>query len=262
MAPREVCTPVTRPFSISIPVTSQFWIRSTPRWSAPREAPGDGVVARGSAAGLVEAAEDGETRLLEIEVGDDLADPLGIQKDRIIPLISYCISAPCIGVALAVGVEQVDDAALGMHHVVVEVGLEPFPELQRMGVEFRVSGQAVVGADNGGVPAHVAAAKVALLQHRDIGKAMFFREIMRRGQPVTAAADDDDVIGVARCRVAPGRAPALVPGQALGEHRQAGIPHFGSFASPGSRRTHPVHILYTRRAYASPPTVIGCDVKH
>jgi hypothetical protein len=36
IAPRVVCTPVTRPFSMSIPVTSQFWIRSTPRWSAAR----------------------------------------------------------------------------------------------------------------------------------------------------------------------------------------------------------------------------------
>ena len=36
IAPRVVCTPVTRPFWMSIPVTSQFWIRSTPRRSAPR----------------------------------------------------------------------------------------------------------------------------------------------------------------------------------------------------------------------------------
>jgi hypothetical protein len=36
IAPRVVCTPRTLPFSMSIPVTSQFWIRSTPRRSAPR----------------------------------------------------------------------------------------------------------------------------------------------------------------------------------------------------------------------------------
>ena len=36
IAPRVVWTPRTTPFSMSIPVTSQFWIRSTPRWSAPR----------------------------------------------------------------------------------------------------------------------------------------------------------------------------------------------------------------------------------
>ena len=35
-APREVCTPFTTPPSMSIPVTSQFWIRSTPRSLAPR----------------------------------------------------------------------------------------------------------------------------------------------------------------------------------------------------------------------------------
>ena len=31
IGPRVVWTPVTRPSSMSIPVTSQFWIRSTPR---------------------------------------------------------------------------------------------------------------------------------------------------------------------------------------------------------------------------------------
>ena len=36
IAPRVVCTPRTTPFSMSMPVTSQVWIRSTPRWSAPR----------------------------------------------------------------------------------------------------------------------------------------------------------------------------------------------------------------------------------
>ena len=36
IGPRVVCTPVTRPPSVSMPVTSQFWMRSTPRWSAPR----------------------------------------------------------------------------------------------------------------------------------------------------------------------------------------------------------------------------------
>ena len=31
IAPRVVCTPLTTPFSMSMPVTSQFWMISTPR---------------------------------------------------------------------------------------------------------------------------------------------------------------------------------------------------------------------------------------
>ena len=36
MKPRLVSTPKTLPFSILMPLTSQFWIMSTPRKSAPR----------------------------------------------------------------------------------------------------------------------------------------------------------------------------------------------------------------------------------
>ena len=39
MAPRVVSTPVTRPFSTLRPVTSQFWMMSTPRASAARAKP-------------------------------------------------------------------------------------------------------------------------------------------------------------------------------------------------------------------------------
>ena len=36
MKPRMVSTPVARPASVRMPVTSQFWMRSTPRASAAR----------------------------------------------------------------------------------------------------------------------------------------------------------------------------------------------------------------------------------
>jgi hypothetical protein len=36
IGPRVVSTPTTRPRSIETPVTSQFWMRSTPRRSAAR----------------------------------------------------------------------------------------------------------------------------------------------------------------------------------------------------------------------------------
>jgi hypothetical protein len=34
--PRVVSTPTARPLSMRMPVTSQFWMMSTPRLSAPR----------------------------------------------------------------------------------------------------------------------------------------------------------------------------------------------------------------------------------
>jgi hypothetical protein len=66
------------------------------------EAPRHGVVARGAAALVVEAAENREPRLFEIEIGNDLAHALCVQKDRVVALVDHGVSAPCIGVALAV----------------------------------------------------------------------------------------------------------------------------------------------------------------
>ena len=51
-----------------MPVTSQFWMMSTPRLiGAARIAPGDRVVAHGAAAPLQQPAHDRKARIVEIE---------------------------------------------------------------------------------------------------------------------------------------------------------------------------------------------------
>ncbi len=52
---------------------------------------------------------------------------LAVQQDRVVALIDHRIAAPGDGVALAVGMEQDDLAALRMHDVVVQFGLQPLP---------------------------------------------------------------------------------------------------------------------------------------
>src|SRR2546423_7490952 len=53
----------------------------------------------------------------------------------------------------------------------------------------------VVGADDGGVAAGVAAADPAFFEHRDVGEAVLAGEVVGRSQPVPPAADDQGVIG-------------------------------------------------------------------
>src|ERR1700682_238272 len=80
----------------------------------------------------------------------------------------------------------------------------------------------VVGADDGGVAAGVAAADPAFFEHCDVGEAVLAREVVGRSQPVTAAADDEGVIGGLGLGTAPLRRPAALAGQAPYQQRQAG----------------------------------------
>ena len=188
------------------------------------KAPGDRIVPRGAAAFVIEPAIDREPRLVEIQIGQHTLHARAVQQDRVVALCDHLVAAPRKAVALAVGMEQVDDAALGMHDVVVQIVFQPFPQLQRMAVKLGISGQHVVGAHDGGVAAHIAAAKVSLFQNRHVGDAVLRRQIMRRGQPVTAAADNDDVIFGLRIRIAPVRRPAFVACKAFFQNPQAGKP--------------------------------------
>ena len=82
--PLVVSTPTTRPFSRRMPMTSQFWMMSTPRASAPlANPPCDGVVPGGPAAPLqgrphhrvarVRGRVDDRNELFHLLGGEDLA---------------------------------------------------------------------------------------------------------------------------------------------------------------------------------------------
>ena len=104
------------------------------------------------------------------------------------------IAAPRIGVALGVGMKEVEHAALRDHGVEVEILLQPLPELHRQLVERVVAGQQVVRADDRRVAADIAGAEIALFQHGDIGDAEFLGEIIGGRKTMAAATDDDDVV--------------------------------------------------------------------
>ena len=84
-----------------------------------------------------------------------------------------------------------------------------------MAVKLGIAVHIVIGAHNRGVAPDIAAAQIPALQHRDIRQPVVFCQIIRRGQPVPAPADDDHIIFSLGRRVAPNRCPALVAGQPL-----------------------------------------------
>ena len=196
------------------------------------------------------------------------AHAFAVQQDRVIALVDHRIAAPGKGIALAVGMEQVDQAALRMHHVVVQVRLQPFPQLQGMGVEFRIAGQEVIGAHDGGVAPDIARPEIALFQHGDVGHPVVLGQVIGGGQAMPAAADDDGVIFGLRRRVAPDGFPALVAEQPFGDDLQTRIAHrtlsrhdCGPFAGC-AMTTAPDGKMQPRQRHALPmPRTMSCPVR-
>jgi hypothetical protein len=97
-------------------------------------------MAHRAAAPLQQAALDREARVVEIEEGIHRADLLAVEQFGIDAVQDHRVAAPGEGVALRVGVDQVEHAALADHGVVVEVLLQPLPQLHRPFVERLLPG--------------------------------------------------------------------------------------------------------------------------
>ena len=101
-------------------------------------------MAHRAAAFLRQPALDREAGVVEVQEGIQRPHVFLGQQLRVGPVHDHGIAATGIGVALGVGVEQVQDAALADHGVVVEVLLQPFPQFQRKFVEGFVAVQQIV----------------------------------------------------------------------------------------------------------------------
>ena len=192
---------------------------------AARITPDHCVVPRGAAAALQQPAHDRKPRMIIIEKGRQLAHRRAVEQLGIDAMQPHRIAAPGEGVALRVGVIEVEDAALADHRVIVEVLLEALPQLHRPFVERSVAVEPVIRADDGGVSPGIAAADPSLFDHRDIGDAVHLGEVIGRCQPVAAAAHDHHVVGLARVGIAPGPLPLAMTGKRVAreaEDRKAG----------------------------------------
>ena len=155
---------------------------------------------------------DWESRVVKIEKGQHVTHGYRIEKFGIHAMHSHGIASANIGIALSVGVIEVQYAALADHRVVVEVLLESLPELHRPFIERVVAGQKIVRANDRGIPAGIARAYPAFLDDSHIGDAVYLRKIMGRRKSVAATTNDDDVVRRLRIGVAPGWSPAAVTG--------------------------------------------------
>src|SRR6266702_1271331 len=122
------------------------------------------------------------------------------------------------------GKRQSQDASLTEHDIVVELVRQALEHLQRTLIEAGARRIVIVGPDDGRIASCIATAQPAFLDHRDIANAPFTRKVIRGGEPVTAAANDDYLICFARRGSAPHLRPVALCAQAGAEQARCGKP--------------------------------------
>ena len=188
-----------------------------------RITPGDGIVSNRAAARLHEGAKHREASAVERDGWDQLLERRPVELHAVGACEPHIVGTTDHVVALTVVVPGVDDAALAHHGVEVQFLFESFPQPEREVVEPDVLRTVVGRADDGRVASDITETDRALLEHGDIGDAEVVGEVVGGGETVTAPADDDDLILLARFRLAPRRAPAAVSRQRFPQQPQSRI---------------------------------------
>ena len=118
---------------------------------------------------------------------------------------------------------NVEDAALAQHHVEIELPRQALVEPQREVVQRDGLGIEIVRAHDRRVAPGVAAAEPTLLDDRHARAAMGLRQIIGGREAVAAPADDHEIVGRLRLRLAPRLRPALMAAETLAQNPQRGI---------------------------------------
>ena len=190
-------------------------------------APGDGVMAGGAAAGLVEGAEDGVAGAVDVDDRDQFFDAVGADVFGGHTLQHVGVDGAQVAAHLVVGLGQHQQAAGGEHDVVVQVLAEGFVQAAGLFVDRGGGVLQVVRADDGGVAPGVAAAEPAFFDDRDVGDAVVLAKVVGGGKAVAACADDDGVVGFLRQRRCPGPFPTLMVAEGLARDGKYGIAFHG-----------------------------------
>ncbi len=111
-----------------------------------RISPRDGVMAGGAGARLQQPADDGKTRRSRhVEARHQPLDVLWPDDQfGVDTFVAHGVAAPGEIVELRRRMGQVDDPALGEHHIVVELVREVLPQFHRVLIEARIFRQQVV----------------------------------------------------------------------------------------------------------------------
>ena len=139
---------------------------------------------------------------------------------------------------------QGEHAAPAVHHVEIQDLAQPVPHRKGVVVQCCAGILQIVGADDGGVAAGIAAAEPAFFQDRDIGDAVLRRQIVGGRESMTAGADNNDIVTALRFRIAPCPWPATMVVRRISDQAEDGI--FGHDPLTIGAGSPPIGILVPR----------------
>ena len=158
-------------------------------------APDHGIVADDAAGRVVERRLDGIAGMArDVDAGAQALDLVRPDQPGIDALQPVHLGPAAHGAHRRIRMRQGEVPALAEHDVEIEFRRHLLVQLHALVVEAHAFGGEIVAADDGGVASAAAGADVALFQHGHVGDAVIFGQIIGAGQPVGAAADDDDIV--------------------------------------------------------------------
>ena len=158
--------------------------------------PGDSVMARGSAAGLVQCAENGIARLgRAVQQGHVSFNLDGREHLHVQALVASGIGMAAHGANIVFGLAKHQESPGREHRVEIQFGTEVFVKRACEFVDVDGIIAEIIGTDNRGVSSGIAPAEPAFFQHDDVGEIVVFGEVVGGGKAVAAGADNGNVIG-------------------------------------------------------------------
>ena len=164
--------------------------------SAAGISPCNGVMACGSAAGLIQCAEDGIARLSRaVQQGNELFNPGGCEHLHVQAFVASGIGMAAHGANVMFGLAEHQESPGREHRVEIQFGAEVFVKGTCEFVDGDGIVAEIVGADDRGISSGIAAAEPAFFQHDDVGEIVVFGEVVGGGKAVAAGTDNGNVIG-------------------------------------------------------------------
>ncbi len=189
---------------------------------AARERPVHRVVTGNPGAALDESADDRHT-CVQIDSRQQSLNVRRRQHFRIDAIEVDGVRPAPHDLELVRARRDVDQPALAQHDVEIQIVPQRLVEPERMIEELGARRVEVVRACYLGVPARITAADPAFFEQRDVANAVLAGEVVRGGQAVPAAADDNDIVRALRSRNAPEGLPVPVRAQCMSKQGETAI---------------------------------------
>ncbi len=176
--------------------------------TGPRIAPGHRIMACRAATALPEPAQNRVAWPVDIDDRHQFLDLFGPDEFGLYPLQRIGMGRALVAAHLVLGLRQHDHATRAEHDVIVQILAHRLVKRPRLFIDRGGGVLQVVGPDDRGVAARVAAPEPAFFQNGDIGDAEVFTQVIGRRQTMPPGPDDDHVIAFLRLCIAPGPLPA------------------------------------------------------